>query len=121
MILADTSVWIDHLRPASAKPSPIFTVSSKLLCHQFVVGELAMGSLRDRDRTLDELSRLQMCGVADHEAVLEFVSRHRLFALGIGYVDAHLLVAVTGIPNALLWTMDKRLRAAAQKLGVAFP
>ena len=119
MILADTFVWVDHLRLGEDGPFSILPVSARLLCHPFVVGELAMGSIRDRDRTLDELRRLPMCSVADHDEVLAFVSRQHLFALGIGYVDAHLL-AVTSLPNTRLWTLDKRLRAAAETLGVAF-
>jgi predicted nucleic acid-binding protein len=50
---------------------------------------------------------------------LQFIDRHELFGLGIGYVDAHLLVAVRLTLGASLWTRDKRLLAVADHLGLA--
>lgn len=41
------------------------------------------------------------------------------FALGIGYVVAHLLASVRLTPGCVLWTLDQRLAAAATRLGVA--
>lgn len=118
MILVDTSVWVDHLRKNEAGLRRLLGMG-QVLSHPFVIGELAMGSFRRRDLLLRELSDLQRAKVAEHDEVLHFVSKHRLFGLGIGYIDAHLLAAARLIPGTLLWTRDKRLSEVARRLGLA--
>ncbi|WP_066527191.1 type II toxin-antitoxin system VapC family toxin [Sphingobium sp. EP60837] len=117
MILVDTSVWIDHFRhddPALARSLD----QRQVLSHPFVIGELALGSLRQRDLILEALRGLPSALVAHDDEVHAFIDRHRLFGLGIGYIDAHLLAATCLTPDACFWTRDKRLRAAASQLGV---
>ena len=109
MILADTSVWIDHLRVGDAVLGE-FLDRGGVLCHPFVTGELALGNLRQRDIVLRALQRLPQAIVASHEEVLRLVERQPLYGLGIGYVDAHLLAAVRLTEGAKLWTRDRRLR-----------
>jgi predicted nucleic acid-binding protein len=48
------------------------------------------------------------------------VDAHELHGLGVGYVDAQLLAATLLSEDASLWTRDRRLRAAAQRLNVAY-
>jgi hypothetical protein len=88
--------------------------------HPFVIGELALGSLRHPERVLSEARKLPSITVAIDEEVLEFIRRNSLSGAGIGYVDAHLLVAAQLTPNTSLWTFDRRLRAIADRLGLAF-
>lgn len=117
MILVDTSVWIDHFRhddPALARSLD----QRQVLSHPFVIGELALGSLRQRDLILEALRGLPSVLVAHDEEVHTFIDRHRLFGIGIGYIDAHLLAATFLTPDVRFWTRDKRLRAAALRLGV---
>ncbi len=45
MILVDSSVWIDHLRASDVTLSAELR-RGNILCHQFIVGELALGHLR---------------------------------------------------------------------------
>jgi hypothetical protein len=118
VILVDTSVWVDHLRKNEAGMRRLLGVG-QVLSHPYVIGELAMGSFRRRDLLLSELSNLQQAKVAEHDEVLHFVSKHRLFGLGIGYIDAHLLAAARLIPGTFLWTRDKRLSEVAHRLGLA--
>ncbi len=59
--------------------------------------------------------------IAYDEEVLEFVSNYKLYGTGIGYADAHLLVSVQMTTNCTLWTRDKRLRDAAEKLDLDWP
>ena len=118
MILADTSVWIDHLRVGDAVLGD-FLDRGGVLGHPFVTGELALGNLRQRDIVLRALRRLPQAIVASHEEVLRLVERQPLYGLGIGYVDAHLLAAVRLTAGAKLWTRDRRLRTVAVKLGLA--
>ncbi len=77
-----------------------------------------MGNLRDRDIILDELQRLPYTATATDSEVLRFIDRHRMYGLGIGYVDCHLLASVMLTPGASFWTRDKRLLAVASGLGL---
>ena len=86
--------------------------------HPFIIGELAICHLPDRQRIMQDLHRLPQVAVATPHEVLLLVERHRLFGLGIGYVDANLLASTKLTPGASLWTRDKRLRAAAQALSL---
>lgn len=116
MILADTSVWIDHLRSGDDPAFAYLLEADIVVTHPFVVGELAMGNLRERETVLGLLHDLQQAVVASHDEVMAYVSRHHLFGLGIGYVDAHLLASTRLTRGAKLWTKDKRLRIAAERL-----
>ncbi len=115
MILVDSSVWIDHLRSSDKTLSDLLT-NGQVLSHPFIIGELAMGSLHQRAVILSALRDLPQAVVADDEEVLGFIDRHRLFGLGIGYVDAHLLAATRLTAGASLWTRDKGLHDVAKRL-----
>jgi predicted nucleic acid-binding protein len=118
VILVDTSVWIDHLRITNL--SVVRAISDDLLLmHPFVLGELAMGSLRDRTTTLRFFLDLEAAPVASPTDILDFVQAERLFNLGIGYVDAHLLASCRLHGNCRLLTYDRRLQETAAKLGIA--
>jgi predicted nucleic acid-binding protein len=118
LILVDTSVWVDHLR-ASDKTLAALLETGQVLAHPFVIGELALGRLRQRDIVLAALQDLPQASVATDLEVLQHIARHALDGLGIGYVDAHLLAAAALTTDARIWTRDKRLKAAALRLGVA--
>lgn len=118
MILADTSVWVDHLRSGDATLARLLE-TSQVLIHPFVIGELALGLLHPRDSILNMLRRLPQAVVATVHEVLQFIDQHSLFGLGIGYVDAHLLAAVRLTASAALWTHDRRLHIAAARLALA--
>ena len=118
MILVDTSVWVGHLRSGDAALADLL-MSGRVLAHPFVIGEVALGSLRQREVILSALSDLPRAAVATHDEVLALVDRHALFGAGIGYVDAHLLAAVSLTPGASLWTGDMRLHRLAGRLGLA--
>lgn len=119
MILVDTSVWVDHLRRGDAQLAALLE-SAAVIIHPFIIGEIACGSLADRQTVLELLQDLPMATVAEVDEVLGFIERHRLYGKGIGYVDAHLLASVALTDEAALWTRDKRLHAAADALGCSF-
>jgi predicted nucleic acid-binding protein len=118
VILIDTSVWVDHLR-ATEKVVVALLDKGLVLAHPFVIGELALGNLRQREIVLDALSDLPRAGVATDVEALHFIDRHALFGRGVGYIDAHLLAAVRLTAGAKLWTKDKRLHGVAVELGLA--
>ena len=118
MILVDTSVWVDHLRRDDKRLAGLLDTGG-ILSHTFVIGELALGDLRQRDLVLATLQDLPQASVATDREVLHFIGRHALFGLGIGYVDAHLLASVRLTAGATLWTRDKRLLGVAERLGLA--
>ena len=115
MILVDSSIWIDHLRRADAELERLLALGL-VLCHPFVVGELACGHLRQRTLFLGQLQALPMARPATHDEALAFVERHALAGRGIGWADVHLLSSALLAGPASLWTRDKRLAAAAAQL-----
>ena len=118
MILVDSSVWINHLRAADERLSGLLA-AEEVLCHPFVIGQLALGHLQPRDAVLNALQSLPQAVMAANEDVLDLINRVPLFGRGIGYVDAHLLASVRLTPEARLWAGDARLRRVAAELGLA--
>ncbi|MCC6946452.1 MAG: PIN domain-containing protein [Bradyrhizobiaceae bacterium] len=118
MILVDTSIWVDHLRRIETTLVRLLE-DGRVITHPFVIGELALGQLHQRDLILRTFHDLPKAIVADDREVLDFIDRERLFALDIGYIDAHLLASARLTPGASLWTRDKRLAKAAQQLSLA--
>lgn len=118
MILTDTSIWVNHIRLAEAE-LVAHLGAGEVLMHPFVIGELAVGNLRRRAVFLDFLLALPQPRLASDSDVLQFVEERKLYGRGISYIDAHLLVSAR-FSGALLWTVDRRLQAAATDLGLAF-
>jgi predicted nucleic acid-binding protein len=117
VILVDTSVWVDHLRVADSRLKGLL-LEAVVLCHPFVVGELACGTLGRRGEVLGLLRHLPQAPVVDHDEVLAFVDAHALMGSGLGWVDVHLL-ASAALAGERFWTRDRRLALAARRLGVA--
>jgi predicted nucleic acid-binding protein len=118
VILVDTSVWVDHLR-AGEKTLAALLDAGMVLVHPFVIGELALGNLRQREIVLNALADLPHASVATDAEALHFIAHHALPGRGIGYIDAHLLAAVKLTAGAQLWTNDRRLHGVAVQLGLA--
>ena len=118
MILADTSIWVDHLR-SNNKILASLLEANIVLIHPFVIGELALGNLRQRKAILTALSDLPSINVATEAEVLHFIDRHALSGRGIGYIDAHLLAAAKLTAGIYLWTNDSKLHSVAHQLGLA--
>ena len=118
MILVDTSVWVDHLRASDEMLVGLLS-AGLVLSHPFVIGELALGNLGQRETVLSALSDLPRATVATDLEVLHFIDRHALFGRGVGYIDIHLLAAVRLTAGAELWTRGNRLHGVAASLGLA--
>jgi predicted nucleic acid-binding protein len=117
LILADTSVWIDHLR-SSSKDMRRYLDQGQIVIHPFITAELALGSLKQRTKTLALLDLLPQVRVARLSELRLLIEARRLYNLGIGLTDAHLVASVLIDSPTLLWTRDKRLRQIAENLGI---
>lgn len=119
MVLADTSIWVDHFR----KSDPLLVkllLADQVLGHAFVIGELALGNFANRADVFGLMQSLPAAALAEPGEMLTFIDQRRLTNKGIGYVDACLLSSTALQGNAQLWTRDKRLLAAAQSMKLAF-
>lgn len=118
MVLVDSSAWIDHLRNGD----PIITAAIQagwLRTHEFVIAELALGSLSDRARFLTNLRRFARLATRPLDDTLSFVEDEALYSTGIGFVDASLLASAAA-ESAKIWTRDKRLATQAERLGLSY-
>ena len=120
MVLIDSSVWVDFLQAGNEPQLAQLLGLQEVLMHEMVLGEVALGSDDQRKNALQLLPWLPMAQMAEHVEVMALVDKHRLYGRGVGYVGVHLLTTAVLQPGVRLWTRDKRLRAAAEQLGVAF-
>ena len=119
MILADTSVWVDHMRNPNLEFAENLS-SKNVLMHTMVMGELACGNIRDRAQQLLDWVDMPTAARVTDEEVLAQIESGRLMGRGIGFIDAHLLCSVLEYDDVLLWTRDRRLKKIAEEFGVAF-
>jgi predicted nucleic acid-binding protein len=117
-MLVDTSVWIDHFRRSDAALVAALD-RGDVHCHEFVIGELACGTLPRRDEVLALIRTLPRVPVAVHEETMTLVAERRLWSRGLGWVDVSLLAAAV-IAGVRLWTRDRRLHAVVRDLGLAW-
>ena len=122
MILADTSIWIDHFRLGNLRSGNEelrkHLNEGQIVIHPAIIAELALGSLEQRTKTLALLDLLPQVRVAQLSEVRRMIEARRLYSLGIGLADAQLIASVFINPSTLLWTRDRRLRKAAEGLGI---
>jgi predicted nucleic acid-binding protein len=118
MILIDTSIWIDHLSKPDSRLVGLLK-NEEVYGHPHVIGELALGNLRQFDVVIRFMTKLPKPTIALDSEVLLLIREKRLHGTGVGYSDAHLLASALLTPAAIIWTRDKRLNAVALRMGVA--
>src|SRR5512140_1192425 len=116
MVLVDTSVWIGQLREGNARMADMLN-HGEVMCHPFVIGEIACGNINNRAEILVLLQTLTLATQEKHEEVMEFIEANKLMGRGLGYVDMHLSASakLTGVP---IWTLDRRLDETSEDLGI---
>jgi predicted nucleic acid-binding protein len=117
MILADTSVWVDHLRnhsPAMEKR----LLSGQIVMHPFIVAEIALGVLHNRQKRLADIESLLEVRVAQISEVRHMIEAHALYAKGIGLTDAALIASCLMTPGTQLWTRDSAMEKVVRTLGI---
>lgn len=117
LVLVDTSVWIDHFHRKDATLVSLLE-SNLVVGHPLVVGELALGSIRERTLVLELLARLQQAPEASNNEVLSLIENRRLSGRGLSIVDVHLLASALITGDVRLLTRDRRLADAAEEAGV---
>lgn len=91
----------------------------RVLTHPVVIGELACGTLKNRNERLALLQEWPSAPVATDAAALSFSARYGLIGRGIGYLDVYLLAATALADAARRWTRDKRVAAVTGELKLA--
>jgi predicted nucleic acid-binding protein len=119
-VLVDTTVWVDHFQQAEPQLVRLLNEGC-VLTHPFIVGEMALANLRERDQVLRSMGDLEPAVLASPAEVRELIELRSLHGRGLGYVDTHLLAAALLSPGATLWTRDCQLFRVARELGLAAP
>lgn len=118
MVLVDTSVWVRHLREGDPDLKQLLS-DGRVMCHPYIVGELACGNMKNRRQILSLMQVLPQTTLAQHEEILQFIEFNHLMGKGLGYIDVHLTAAalLTRVP---MWSYDKRLNEANEMLGIRY-
>lgn len=120
LVLADTSVWVAHFR----KPNPVLQTllsADQVLCHPMVLIEIACGTPpAPRERTLSDLRQLRCATVGNTDETLALIEREQPHDSGCGAIDLLLLASVLLTADAVLWTLDKDLRALTARFDILF-
>ena len=118
MVLVDTSVWIDHFLNSNAKLKQLL-IDGDVFCHPLIIGEIACGNIKNRTEILSLLQSLPQASNVDNNEVLTFIENNKIMGQGIGYIDAAILAA-TLLSGTFLWTLDKKLKRIAVKIGICY-
>ena len=117
-VLVDTCVWVRHFR----QRNPLLVdmlMDGEIWCHPIVVGELSMGTLKNREQTIFDLMQLNQPPLATFDETRQMVESRQLWGRGIQWNDAKIL-ASSVIGEVPLWTFDERLKEIAGELGASF-
>jgi predicted nucleic acid-binding protein len=114
--LIDTSVWVNHFRMPDERVLSL-TASDEVGTHPFVIGELAAGNLKNREKTLRALRWLDQPSLPADDEVHDILESQRLWGKGLGWIDLHILAA-TKLAGWSLYTADVAMAAAARQIGI---
>jgi hypothetical protein len=118
MVLVDTSVWVEHLRHGHYGLGSLLD-AGEVVCHPFIIGELACGFIENRKEIFSLLRSLPPAVEVAQDEAMAFLERHRLMGRGLGWVDVHLMASAI-LSGTSLWTLDKKLKLESLRLGIAY-
>ena len=118
MILVDTSIWVAHLRKGNRQLEQML-MNAEVMCHPFIIGELACGTIKNRKEILSLLKSLPSSPVIEFDELMFFIDENQVMGIGIGFVDVHILASAQ-LSGTFLWTADKKLNSAAIKLSLNY-
>jgi predicted nucleic acid-binding protein len=113
-VLVDTSVWIDHLHQADPELIGLLQ-GTQVVMHPGILGELACGSVPNRQNLLALWLALPRVADVTFEEAMALVENKKLWGRGLGWTDVHLLAA-TLVSRTMLWTRDRLLQQVADEL-----
>ncbi len=117
-VIVDTSVWVQHFR-VGVPELVALTVAGDVVSHSVVVGELAVGGLRNRPKAMAELRALILVPESSSDDALDFLEQHRLYNIGLSWGDVQILAAA--VLNAIpIWSLDARLAQQAAAFNLAW-
>jgi predicted nucleic acid-binding protein len=119
LILFDTSVLVDHLKHRDERLIALIE-NEDVGCHPYVFGELLLGGLDSDSEVGRMLYELPVPWVGSPGEAETFILESKLSGTGIGYVDVHLLLSARLTFRGRVFTRDKKLRAQAERLDVAY-
>ena len=118
MVIVDTSIWINHFRKGDKHLEKLL-LDAEVICHEFIIGELACGNLKNRNEIISLLQSLPHSPIVDHQEFLFFIDKYQLMGRGIGFVDVHLL-ASSQLAKLPIWTADNKLRGVSKDLELQY-
>ncbi len=118
-VLVDSSVWVGHFKQRNEHLVALLE-ADLVICHPFVVAEVACGTPPNRKAIIQTLSELSTAPVATQDELLELLDARQLYGRGCGFVDLSLLASALLAENTFIWSLDKRLDALANEVGRAF-
>ena len=83
MVLVDTSVWVEHLRRGQRGLESLLD-AGEVVCHPFVIGELACAFIENRKEIFSLLRALPSAVEAGHDEVLAFRERYSIDGKRLG-------------------------------------
>lgn len=116
MILVDSSVWIQHFKENS-KALRHALENEDILMHPMILGELSLGTYKNRKEILELLSALPMATIASEDEVFVCIEKFRLYGKGLGWIDVN-LIASSMLTRCQLWTYDRALLTEGKKTGL---
>ena len=119
-VLVATSVWVAHFRNVNSTLVSLIE-RDRVLGHPMLLAEIACGTPpAPRQQTLGDIALLGQAHSASFTEVMAFIEREKLYGLGCGFVDIALLASACVTPNAMLWTLDKKLGELGRRFGIEF-
>ena len=121
MIIADTSIWISFLKKDD--PDNFDILKSYLKKQQVygvsaIFGELLQGVKSQREYNIIQVIWESLPKLDEDMLFIEagkISNEHRFYAHGVGLIDCYLIAAC--LENDLsLWTLDKKLQKAFEKV-----
>jgi predicted nucleic acid-binding protein len=118
MVIVDTSIWINYFRKGDKHLEKLL-LDAEVICHEFIIGELACGNLKNRNEIISLLQSLPHSPTVDHQEFLFFIDKYQLMGRGIGFVDVHLLASAQ-LAKLPIWTDDNKLRGVSKDLELQY-
>lgn len=92
--------------------------NDQLCIHPFLIAQLALGTLPERQKTLLYLDQLISIRPVRLEDVRHMIETRGLASKGIGLTDAHLIASCLATPGTQIWTLDEKLGKVAESLNI---